>query len=56
MSKLPGKARWHAAQTSTTRHSRQKVRVRVRQDGERIVIVIRDQRDEGGELLFFFIR
>ena len=34
LSKLPGKARWHAAQTSTTRHSRQKVR----QDGERNVI------------------
>ncbi len=34
LSKLPGKARWHAAQTSTTRDSRQTVR----QDGERNVI------------------
>ncbi len=35
MSKLPGKAQWHAAQRSTTGHSRQKVR----QDGERNTMI-----------------
>jgi hypothetical protein len=46
LSELPGKARWHAAQTSTTRHSRQKIR----QDGERIVI--REMKEANS----FFIR